>query len=364
VIEPGGELVLYRSADGRASAQLRAVEGTVWLAQSQIAELYGTSVPNIAQIIRRVLDDGEVSQATINSELRVGMEGTRRVQRDVKIYNLDMILAVGYRVSTPRAVQFRQWATTVLREYLVKGFVLDDPRLKDPAGTDYFDELLTRIRDIRASEKRFYQKVRDVFATTSTDYLGTSETARTFFATIQNKLIFAVTGSTAAEIVLGRSDASAPSMGLTSWSGDRVHKGDVVVAKNYLTGPEIAALNRITTMFLDFAEDRAQRRQQTSMADWTAQTDRFLAFNERDVLNGAGTVSASTMKVVVAERYAEFDGHRRAVEAEHAAEQELDDLQALTAIEHRLPRPEGPPAQGFREDIAPDDDPGTGGTWP
>lgn len=361
MIEPGGELVVYRSADGRASVQLRAVDGTVWLAQAQIAELYATSVPNIAQIIRRVLDDGEVSQATINSELRVGIEGNRRVQREVKVYNLDMVLAVGYRVSTPRAVQFRQWATTVLREYLVKGFVLDDPRLKDPAGTDYFEELLARIRDIRASEKRFYQKVRDVFAATSADYTGTSDTAKTFFATIQNKLIFAVTGSTAAEIVLRRSDARSPSMGLTTWSGDRVRKGDVVIAKNYLTEPEIAGLNRLTTMFLDFAEDRAERRLQTSMADWVTQTDRFLAFNERDVLNGPGAVSASSMRAVAAERYAEFDEHRGVLEAERAASEELDDLRALTAIENRRAQPDGrPPVPGEDTPSGDDREPGGG----
>lgn len=240
--EPGGEVIVYRSPDGQSLVQLRAVAGTVWLAQAQIAALYDTSVPNIAQIIRRILEDGEVSTATINSELRVQTEGTRRIRREVKIYNLDMVLAVGYRVTTPRAVQFRQWATTVLREYLVKGFVLDDPRLKDPAGTDYFDELLHRIRDIRASEKRFYQKVRDLFAATSADYDGTSDTAKTFFATIQNKLIFAVTGSTAAELVMRRSDARSPSMGLTTWTGDRIRKSDVVIAKNYLTEPEITGL--------------------------------------------------------------------------------------------------------------------------
>lgn len=355
MIEPGGELIVYRSADGRARVQLRAVEGTVWLAQAQIAKLYGTSVPNIVQIIRRILEDGEVSQATINSELRVGIEGSRRVQREVKVHNLDMVLAIGYRVSTPRAVQFRQWATTVLREYLVKGFALDDPRLKDPAGTDYFDELLQRIRDIRASEKRFYQKVRDVFAATSADYSGASDTARTFLATIQNKLIFAVTGSTAAEIVLQRSDAHSPSMGRTTWSGDRVRKGDVVIAKNYFTEPEIAGLNRLTTMFLDFAEDRAERRLPTLMADWVAQTDRFLAFNERDVLRGPGSVSASTMKAVAAERYAEFEERRRVHEAEGADVEELDDLRALTAIEHRRAWPDGrPPVPG--ENTTSDDD--------
>ncbi len=333
VTEPSGEIIVYRRGDGRSEVQLRAVGGTVWLTQAQIAQLYGSSKQNIQQIIRRVLDDGEVTEATVNSELIVQTEGARTVRREVKVYNLDMVLAVGYRVSTPRAVQFRQWATTVLREYLVKGFVLDDRRLKDPQGTDYFDELLRRIRDIRASEKRFYQKVRDLFAATSADYSSTSATAKTFFATIQNKLIFAVTGHTAAELVLERSDARSPSMGLTTWAGGRIGKADVVIAKNYLTEPEIAELNRLTTMFLDFAEDRARRRQQTLMADWVTQTDRFLAFNERNVLNGPGSVSASEMKEVAGERYAEFDKHRRAREAEIAEAEELDDIRALTAID-------------------------------
>lgn len=338
--EPGGEVIVYRSPDGKSLVQLRAVAGTVWLTQAQIAELYDTSVSNVAHIVRRILDDGEVSQATIDSESRVQAEGARTVRREVKVYDLDMVLAVGYRVTTPRAVQFRQWATTVLREYLVKGFVLDDPRLKDPAGTDYFDELLQRIRDIRASEKRFYQKVRDLFAATSADYDGTSDTAKTFFATIQNKLIFAVTGSTAAELVMRRSDASSPSMGLTTWTGDRIRKSDVVIAKNYLTEPEITGLNRLTTMFLDFAEDRAQRRQTTLMTEWVAQTDRFLAFNERSLLAGSGSVSASRMKTVAAERYAEFDERRKAVEAERAEADELEDLRALTAIENQRADPE------------------------
>ena len=333
-------MIVYRSPDGKSLVQLRAVAGTAWLAQAQIAELYDTSVSNVAHIVRRILDDGEVSQATIDSESRVQAEGARTVRREVKVYNLDMVLAVGYRVSSPRAVQFRQWATTVLREYLVKGFVLDDPRLKDPAGSDYFDELLQRIRDIRASEKRFYQKVRDLFAATSADYDGTSDTARTYFATIQNKLIFAVTGSTAAELVLRRSDARSPSMGLTTWTGDRIRKSDVVIAKNYLTELEIAGLNRLTTMFLDFAEDRAQRRQTTLMTEWVAQTDRFLAFNERSLLAGSGSVSASRMKEVAAERYAEFDERRKAVEAERAEADELEDLRTLTAIENRRADPD------------------------
>ena len=341
MIEPGSEVVVYRTADGTTRVQLRAVDGTVWLTQAEMAQLYATSVPNIVQIIRRVLDDGEVSPATLNSELRVQQEGDRTVRREVKVYSLDMILAVGYRVTTPRAVQFRQWATTVLREYLVKGFVLDDPRLKDPSGTDYFDELLARIRDIRASEKRFYLKVRDVFAT-SADYDGGSPAARTFFATIQNKLLYAVTGHTAAELIVGRCDMGSPTLGLTTWAGDRVRKIDVTIAKNYLTEPEITQLNRLTTMFLDFAEMRAQRRQQTLMANWVGQTERFLVFNEHEVLRGAGRVSVETMKEVTAERYAAFDERRRAAEAEQAMLDEVDDLQRLVALEQRGALPDDP----------------------
>lgn len=333
MIGEGGELVVYRSGDGSTRVQLWAVEGTVWLTQAQIAELYGTSVPNIAQIMRRILEDGEVTEATINSELRVQQEGSRSVRREVKIYNLDMVLAVGYRVTSPHAVHFRQWATTVLREYLVKGFALDDRRLKDPRATDYFDELLERIRDIRASEKRFYQKVREVFAASSIDYDGATDAARTFFATIQNKLCFAVTGHTAAELVVKRCDPTAPNLGLTTWDGDRVRKKDVDVAKNYLAESEVSELNRLTTMFLDFAEDRARRRQEVRMADWVTQTDRFLVFNEREVLDGPGRVAAASAKEITAGRYAEFEQRRRDEEAERAALEEWDDLRKLTAIE-------------------------------
>jgi hypothetical protein len=337
VIGEGGELVVYRSEDGRTQVQLRAVEGTVWLTQAQIAELYDTSVSNVAHIMRRVLDDGEVTSTTIDSESKVQQEGSRTVRREVKTYNLDMVLAVGYRVTSPQAVHFRQWATTVLREYLVKGFALDDRRLKDPRGTDYFDELLERIRDIRASEKRFYQKVRDVFAASSADYDNKADAARAFFATIQNKLCFAVTGHTAAELVIKRCDPAAPNLGLTTWDGDRVRKGDIVVAKNYLTEPEVSELNRLTTMFLDFAEDRARRRQEVRMADWLTQTDRFLVFNEREVLDGPGRVSAVSAKEITAGRYAEFEERRRAEEAERAAREEWDDLRELTAVERPLP---------------------------
>lgn len=327
-----GEIILY-TAGGSAEVQLRAVDGTVWLTQAQLADLYATSVPNVAQIIRRILDDREVTEATINSELMVRQEGDRQVRREVTVYNLDMILAVGYRVTTTRAVDFRRWATTVLREYLVKGFALQDERLKDPAATDYFDELLERIRDIRASEKRFYQKVRDIFSVTSVDYTGTSDTAREFFSTIQNKLIYAVTGKTAGELVVARADVTAENMGLTTWKSDRVRKGDVVTSKNYLTSGELSELNLLTTRFLDFAEDRARRRQQITMAEWVGQTDRFLAFDERGILTGPGTVSAKRAEKVANNRYTEFDLRRRAAEAQHADLEEQRDLAALTELE-------------------------------
>lgn len=249
----GGEIILYRADDG-SRVQLRASGGTVWLTQAEMAGLYGTSVPNMVQIVRRVLADGEVTTETVNSELMVRTEGSHAVHRTLKVYNLDMILAVGYRVTTPRAVQFRQWATSVLREYLVKGFAMDDARLAEGSGQDYFDELLERIRAIRASEKRFYQKVRDLYAT-AVDYRADSDEARTFFAAVQNKMLWAVTGHTAAEIVALRSDPDAPAMGLTSWRGAVVRKGDVAVAKNYLDRDEIKDLDQIVTMYLDLRRD-------------------------------------------------------------------------------------------------------------
>lgn len=254
----------------------------------------------------------------------------------MQVYNLEMILAIGYRVRSTRAVQFRQWATTVLREYLVKGFALNDERLKQPGGHDYFDELLARIRDIRASEKRFYQKVRDLFAQTSVDYDGTTELARTFFATIQNKLVYAVTGHTAAELIVARADPETPNMGLTNWGGSRVRKSDVTVSKNYLNGSEIDELNRLTTMFLDFAEDRTRRRQQIRMAEWMTQADRFLDFNERQVLGNAGRISQTDMQKIAHERFDDFDSQRRARELAEADREAAEEFAALEAEARRL----------------------------
>ncbi|MDO5684357.1 MAG: RhuM family protein [Propionibacteriaceae bacterium] len=332
------EIIVYRHAEGSPAVQLRAREQTVWLTLAEMAELYATSSQNIGQIVRRVLADGEVAESTTNSEFVVRSEGARQVRRELQIYNLDMILAVGYRVTTPQAVVFRQWATSVLKEYLVKGFALDDARLKGEQA-DYFDELLARIRDIRASEKRFYQKVRDVFAISSIDYNKDASEARTFFQTIQNKMLYAVTGQTAAELLIARADVSHPTMGLTTWAGERIRKDDAKTAKNYLSESELDSLNRLTTMFLDFADDRASRHEKTYMAEWTIQTDRFLSFNERPILAGSGTCSRDQAMKTIDALYTQFDADRRVREAEAADAAELDDLGSLPALESRSQRP-------------------------
>jgi hypothetical protein len=247
-----------------------------------------------------------------------------------------MVLAVGYRVRSPRGTQFRRWASTTLREYLIKGFVLDDKRLKEPNGFDYFDELLERIRDIRASEKRFYQKVKDVFAQTSEDYDKNSPLALTFFKTIQNKLVYAVTGRTAAELIVERADPDKPNMALTTWAGERVRKGDVGISKNYLNADEMDLLNRLTSMFLDFAELRALDRQKITMAEWVTQTDRFLTFNERAVLDGAGNMSHQAMETIIAKRYALFEENRRRHEAITAEQEHAQEMQELQASAQKL----------------------------
>lgn len=326
---PNSELVLYTTEDGRVSVRLRAEDGTVWLSQIDMAELFQTTVPNINQHIKSVYSEGELSsEATIKNYLIVRQEGKRRVRRPIKLYNLDMILAVGYRVRSARGTQFRKWATTHLREYLVKGFVMDDERLKNPGGWDYFDELLERIRDIRASEKRFYQKVRDIY-TTSVDYNPKSDEAKLFFKKVQNKMLWAVTGCTAAEILSGRANACLPNMGLTSWQGARVRKQDATIAKNYLKQEEIAELNRIVTMYLDYAEDQARRRKTMTMHEWEQKLDAFLSFNERDILTHAGSVSARVAETLALERYEQFDGRRREVERLKADEEEVEELERI-----------------------------------
>lgn len=328
-----GELILYTTEDGAASVRLRAEGGSVWITQAEMAALFQTTPQNITLHVKAIYAEGELQpEATCKEHLQVRQEGGRQVRRALKHYNLDMILAVGYRVRSLRGTQFRQWATTHLREYLVKGFVMDDERLKEPGGWDYFDELLERIRDIRASEKRFYQKVRDIYAT-AVDYDPKSEAARLFFKKVQNKMLWAVTGYTAAELISDRANPALPNMGLTSFKGSRVRQGDVTVAKNYLQQPEIDELNRIVVMYLDYAEDMARRRKTMTMREWEDKLDAFLQFNERDVLTHAGKISAQVAERLALERYAEFDARRR--EAERLAA-DAEDVRALEQIERQL----------------------------
>ena len=322
-----GELVLYASEDGSTTFFLRAQDGTVWLTQMELAELFQTSIPNVNIHIKNVLEEGELQpEATIKEDLIVRLEGKRQVKRPVKLYNLDMILAVGYRVKSPRGTQFRQWATTHLREYLVKGFVMDDERMKDPVGWDYFDELLQRIREIRTSEKRFYQKVRDLFAL-SVDYKDSADTVGHFFAEVQNKMLYAVTQQTAAEIIVKRADSAQPNMALTAWKAGRVRKTDVIVAKNYLNADEIDHLNRMVTAFLEFAELRTRQRKQLVMADWRQYVDSFIQFNESPLLKGVGRMSHDAMLKIVHGRYEEFDEQRRKAEASEADSADMKELE-------------------------------------
>ncbi len=328
-----GELLLYRTDDGTAQFRLTQRDGAVWMNQIEIAELYQTSKQAISHHIRNILAEGEIqAEGTVKDNLTVQIEGRRRVSRSIRMYRLDMILAVGYRVRSPRGVQFRQWATATLGEYLAKGFVMNDERLKNPGGWDYFDELLARIRDIRASEKRFHQKIRDLFAL-SQDYPDDPNASALFFTEAQNKMLHAVTGHTAAELVVARADATQPNMNLQSWTGARVRKADMVVAKNYLTATEIAELNRVVTMFLDFAEDRVSQRKHLTLDHWRTNLDRFITVYERPLLTGAGRISHDSMTQIAHDRYDAFDQqrkHREAIAADAA------DLDSLTAIETEL----------------------------
>jgi hypothetical protein len=328
--EPGGsptssEIVFYQGEDGRSRIQVRLDGGTVWLTQRLLAELYQVSVPTINEHIRNIFDEGELDPgATIRKFRIVQPEGKREISRLVDHYNLEVTLAVGYRVRSDRGVQFRRWATERLSEYLAKGFVLDDARLKEgrAGGPDYFDELLERIREIRASEKRFYQKIRDLYAL-AIDYDSSTNETKEFFQVVQNKLHWAITGSTAAEIIAERASADKPNMGLTTWKGAKVRKADVTVAKNYLNDDEIRQLNRIVTMYLDYAEEQAERRKPLYMRDWREKLDGFLKFNERGVLKNAGRISAEIAQKLALEQYEKFE--RKRLDAEAAGPDEFDE---------------------------------------
>ena len=339
---PSGEFLLYQTEDGLSQVQVRLADETVWLTQRQIAELFQRSVPTINGHLRAIYEDGELDPgATIRKYRIVQPEGQRRVQRLIDHYNLDAILAVGYRVRSHRGMQFRRWATALLREYLVKGFVLDDGRLKDVRnlGADYFDELLERIRDIRASERRFYLKITDIY-TTSVDYDPTQPETREFFATVQNKLHWAIHGHTAAEAIAERADASQPNMGLTTWQNaprGRIRRADVTVAKNYLTQTELTALNRIVTQYLDYAEDMAERRRPMTMAEWRERLDAFLQFNERQVLTDAGRVSHAVAARLAETEFDRYEARRRELEASEPR----SDFEELVEKAKGLPNPGG-----------------------
>jgi len=308
------EILFYQTEDGRNRIEVRLDENTVWLSQRLLAELFQKDVRTINEHIQNIYQEGELaSEATIRKFRIVQTEGKREIQRSVEFYNLDVIIAVGYRVKSHRGTQFRRWATERLREYLVKGFTMDDERLKEgrSIGADYFDELLERIRDIRASEKRFYQKIRDIYKL-AIDYDAEAEETKEFFQIVQNKLHWAITGKTAAELIAERADSSRPNMGLTSWKGSKVRRTDVVVAKNYLSVEEISELNRIVVMYLDYAEDQAHRRKPLYMRDWREKIDAFLKFNERAILEDAGKVSMEVAKTLALEKYGKFNRHRLA----------------------------------------------------
>lgn len=321
------EIIIYNTQDGKASIALMTKDGTVWMNQNQLAELFATSKQNIGQHIASILKDNELDQnSVVKNYFTTAADGK---DYNVTFYSLEMILAIGFRVRSIRGTQFRIWANTNLKEYLIKGFVMDDQRLKNPDGRpDYFDELLARIRDIRASEKRFYQKVRDLFALSS-DYDGSDKATQMFYAATQNKLLFAITGKTAAEIVMNRADANQPNMALTSWKGSVVRKQDIYTAKNYLTETEIDSLNRYVTVFLETAELRAKNQQDITMAFWKENVDRILTFTDQKILQGSGSISHEQMEKAVEKIYNKFDAERKTIEAQKADEQDLEELNAI-----------------------------------
>lgn len=322
------DIIIYNTNDGKASVALYAKDGNVWMNQNQLAELFDTSVPNISMHISNILKEKELNKkSVIKDYLTTATDGK---QYNVTFYALDMILAIGFRVRSKRGTQFRIWANHNLKEYMIKGFVIDDDRLKNPDGRpDYFDELLERIRDIRSSEKRFYQKVKDLLALSS-DYDASDKATQMFFAETQNKLLFAVTEKTAAEIIINRADASKPNMALTSWKGTKVRKQDITTAKNYLTHEEIDSLNRLTVIFLETAELRAKNRNDLTLGFWKENVDKLLAFNDKPILKTAGGISTEQMEAKVREIYELFDAKRKQFEAQS------EDLNEIELLEKKI----------------------------
>ncbi|GAA0246950.1 RhuM family protein [Marinomonas primoryensis] len=327
------ELILYTTDDGQSQFVLRTLDGNVWLTQLEIAQLYQTSKQNISKHVKSVLAENELAEAAVvNSKLTTAADGKEYL---TQLYALPMIIAIGYRVRSTRGTQFRQWATRTLGEYLTKGFAMDDERLKDPKW-DYFDELLERIRDIRSSEKRFYQKIRDLL-TLSEDYRINEEDTGLLFAEVQNKLFYATTGYTAAELIVARANPDLPNMNLTSFAGNRVRKADIIIAKNYLQENELEQLNRLVNMFLEFAEFRAKNKQQLTFEDWRKYVDNFMVFNEQPLLKNAGGISRSRMEEITARHYEKFDQNRKIAEVKAEDESEIE---ALEVLQKRLQKKE------------------------
>lgn len=312
-----GRILIYQNEKGDTKVDVYFTEDTIWMTQKSMCELYQVAKSSISEHIRNIFVDGELEEkATVRKFRTVQKEGSRQVARELDYYNLDMILAVGYRVRSHVGIHFRRWASGVLTEYMKKGFVLNDERLRNPKefGADYFDELLERIRDIRASEKRVYQKVKEIFAL-SVDYDGQSSVAQNFFKSVQNKLEYAATGHTAPEIIATRADAAKDNMGLTSFKGAKVRKTDVTVAKNYMTQEEISTLNLIVNMYLDYAELQAKNHRAMHMADWEEKLNRFLQFTGREVLQNFGTVKREVAEALALAEYEKYDAHRKMIEA-------------------------------------------------
>ena len=328
------ELVIYQSDDGRIRLETRLQNETLWMTQNQMAELFGCSADNISLHLKNIFDENELIEAATSEDFSVvRMEGERQVSRNIKHYNLDAVISVGYRVKSVIATRFRIWATQQLKEFIIKGFVMDDERLKNPAVAgstvpDYFAEMLERVRDIRASERRLYLRVREIF-TLAADYEPTLAETTQFFSVIQNKLHFAATGMTAAELIISRANHALPNMGLSNWEKNEIRKTDVMIAKNYLLEKEVTELNRIVTMWLDFAEDQATRRKQVFMQDWSTKLDDFLKFNDRAVLGHAGKMSKKQADSKATAEYEKFGHERRALKEQQA---EVDHFKQLAEL--------------------------------
>ena len=331
MLDESSNIIIYKTVDGKASVALYARDGKIWLSQQQMAELFATSKQVVSHHVINILKDKELNKdSVVKQYLTTAADGKNY---NVVFYSLEMIIAVGYRVRGVRGTQFRQWATEHLTEYLVKGFTMDDERLKNPDGRpDYFDELLLRIRDIRASEKRFYQKIRDLF-TLSSDYDKSDKATQMFFAETQNKLLYAVTHKTAAELIVSRADATQPNMGLTTWKGSIVRKGDVIIAKNYLQNEEIDSLNRLVDIFLTSAEERVKGRRDLTLDYWRKNVDSLLTFQEKDILQGAGSITNYEAEETAKQVYDVFNAKRKQLEAQTA---DADDLKMLEDLERKV----------------------------